>query len=105
MEAQRGREQLNDNKGMEREKNEEERGEKRREKRKEKQPRSELKEYDKKTEIMTLINEKIIRTWVSQIKCILRGSDEGQWANLSSSDSLLNKQETALKCVLIFTQW
>ena len=51
---------------------------------------------------MNLIKKKILRTNESQINCVTRGSDEGQWGNPGGSDSVANKQETMLKYALIF---
>lgn len=56
----------------------------------ERQHRAELKEYEKEEVNNESHKGKILRTNESQINCVMRGSDEGQWGNPGSRASAAN---------------
>lgn len=60
------------------------------EKLKERQRRAELKEYEKEEVNDESHKGKILRTNKSQINCVTRGSDEGQWCNPGGRASVAN---------------
>lgn len=69
-----------------------------RERERERQYRAELKEYEKEEVNNESHKGKILRTNKSQINCVTRGSDEGQWGNPGGRASVANIMNQTGNC-------